>query len=117
MVYQGDASYTGGRQVQGGGTAKAACAQHQGMALQQTVLPGIAQFVKKYVARVPQQLGVIHPLLFLFFHWPLGQCFADLHRLAFQVVERLLQLEVFGAAELGGFAISHRFSGFVFQTL
>ena len=60
------------------------------MAVEQLFLPGVAKLIEQDVARITQQLGVIHPLLFLFFYRAFCLGLADFDRLALQMVERLL---------------------------
>ena len=65
VVHQGDGAHARGRQIQSRCTAQAASPQHQGVAVQELGLSFIAQFIQQNVARIAQQLGVIHALVFL----------------------------------------------------
>jgi len=60
VVDQGDAAHARGRQVQGRGRAQPASTDDQHVGVQQGLLAFDADFVEQDVARVAQELVVVH---------------------------------------------------------
>ena len=96
MVSNGDVAYATGRQVHGHRRTQATCAHHQHMAVDQALLAFDAHIVKQDVARIAQQLVVVHRrftselLVFLLSSRAHALRLAGQHGLAFQAVEGLL---------------------------